>query len=57
LTATYGLTDGNVSGGITTARFLSNMQSAFQCEFGTAIPKDNTKTLTLNWSVTWGRRP
>jgi hypothetical protein len=57
LTATYGLTAGNLSGGITTARFVSNMEAAFQCEFGTAIPKDNTKTLTLNWSVTWGRRP
>jgi hypothetical protein len=54
---TYGLTNGNVSGGARSATFVSNLEAAFQCEFDPVIPKDNTKTLTLNWSVSWGRRP
>jgi hypothetical protein len=52
----YSLTQGNLTGGIKSTKFWWNT-AAFQYEFSTAIPKDGTKTLSLNYSVTWGRRP
>jgi len=51
-----GLADGNVSGGIRSLSVINSI-SCFQYDFGASIPKDNTKTLVLNSSVTWARRP
>lgn len=54
---TYALNDGNISGNpIRCVRTLWSMCS-FQYEYSPTIPKNNTKTLTLDFSVTWARRP
>lgn len=56
-TASWSLTQGNVSGGVTAAQFLAgvNHQSRgqFQIGFGSAIPKTSSYTLALSFSVTW----
>jgi hypothetical protein len=54
--STYGLTDGNVSGGIKSVMAFWKM-ACFQYEFNPVLPKDATKTLTLDYSMTWARRP
>lgn len=54
--ATYGLGDGNIAGGIKST-MIWWYASCFQYEFSPVIPKDGTKTLTLDYSVTWARRP
>lgn len=66
-TATYtqGLTQANVAGGIRSALFSwgrntgssPDWLAAFQYEFSPVIPKDATKTLALNYSLNWARRP
>lgn len=56
-TATYGLVDANLAGGITAVRFRFSSTTDFQCGFSPAIAKDSTKTLTLSMSHTWARRP
>lgn len=56
----FGLTDGNLSGGISAARCGfggSTGLTNFQYGFSPAISKDSTKTLTLSLSHTWARRP
>jgi len=55
--ATYGLSEGNVSGGIKSTRFWWTNLAVFQYEFNNVIPKDGTKTLVLNYSLNWARRP
>ena len=53
---TYGLTQANVSGGprsIVTCWYFAT----FQYEFNPVLPKNNTKTMTLDFSITWARRP
>lgn len=52
---TYGLTSGNIS--IKSAKFWWGSLAAFQYEFDPVIPKTSTKTLVLNYSITWARRP
>jgi hypothetical protein len=52
----YGLNDGNVSGGISAALIQWGSLGRFQYEFDPAIPKDGTKTLVLNFRVSWARR-
>jgi hypothetical protein len=47
---------GNVAGGISAAYFGMTMCS-FQYGFSPAIAKDATKTMVLNVSCSWGRRP
>lgn len=51
----YPLTSGNISGGIKTS-IITWGSAWFQYEFDPVIPKDNTKTLVLNYSVNWARR-
>ena len=56
-TATWGLPDGNLSGGITAAdvQFGSSggSRGAYQVSFSPAIPKDNSHVLTLSFSNSW----
>jgi len=54
--ASMGLAAGNVSGGIRSFRYFGTL-GAFQYDFGASIPKDDTKTLVLNKSFNWARRP
>lgn len=64
-TVTYGPTQGNVAGGIlsTTKSWGASGGGAptwfasFQYEFDAAVPKVDTKTLVLNYTCGWGRRP
>lgn len=56
----FGLTSGNPAGGIKSAVMGWNGNStgcAFQYEFNPVIPKNNTKTLSLDFSMSWARRP
>lgn len=50
------LISGNVSGGIKSVFVGWTGFAAFQYQFDTVIPKDATKTMVLNYSVTWARR-
>jgi len=55
-----GLNSGNVSGGITGLVFNNTsgpMQFSTQATVSPAIPKDNTKSMTLAARVTWSRYP
>lgn len=49
-----GLNQGNLSGGITAARIYTSLGS-FQIGFSPAIPKDSTRVLRINISVSWSR--
>jgi hypothetical protein len=56
--ATWGLNDGNI-GGIRSIR-VDPTTGSYQTQFdavsgGASIPKDDTKTLTVNWRVSWDR--
>jgi hypothetical protein len=48
------LDSGNLSGGIKSIFFPTN-HGAYQVSFTPPLPKDNTKTLTLNAKVSWAR--
>jgi hypothetical protein len=53
-TATWGLTSGNLSGGITALTMVLNgSRGCFQIGLGTAIPKDGSHVLVLNYSTVW----
>lgn len=59
-TLTFGLTTGNLAGGIQTMRYgwicgssASSAVCSWQCSFDPPIPKDNTKVLALTFKVTW----
>jgi hypothetical protein len=60
-TITFGLTAGNVTGGITAmsvqfgSAFGNGNKGWFQYGFGTAIPKDGSHVLTLSVSNSWAR--
>ena len=58
-TVSAGLNDGNLSGGIRSILIRSNPEGAgrYQIQFDPAIPKDNTKVLSLTIQHTWARRP
>jgi hypothetical protein len=59
-TITWGLTVGNtVSNTIRSviANWRTIYGATFQYEFNPVIPKDSTKTLVLNYGITWARRP
>jgi len=53
----FGLGYGNLVGGISAVIVGWGASATFQYGISPAIPKDATKTLALNYSVTWGRRP
>lgn len=53
-----GLNDSNLSGGIRSILILSNSGVCrYQIQFDPAIPKDNTKVLSLTIQHSWARRP
>lgn len=54
-TLTWGIDLGNGSGGIK-AFIYSGLFGTYQCVLDGAIPKDNTKTLSMEWSQSWARR-
>ncbi len=58
-TVFYGLNSANLAGGATAAHFRLGATDGFgvvQMGFGTAIPKNNTRTLSLLARHTWARR-
>jgi len=59
VTCTYGLSAGNISGGINSATFAFGNSSVsrgqFQVGFGTNIPKDSSHVLSLNYALSWTR--
>lgn len=50
----FGLNDLNVPGGIKSL-IVYDTPGAWQHEFDNVIPKDSTKVMSLNFSMTWGR--
>lgn len=54
---TYGLTEGNLAGGIRSMDMWVTGGGKYQYEFTPNIPKDNTKTLAIDMQVSWARRP
>ena len=57
-TVSAGLNDSNLSGGIRSILIFSYAGSGnYQIQFNPAIPKDNTKVLSLTIQHTWARRP
>lgn len=52
----FGLNAANFQTGIRSI-YIRTFGSAFQCQFTPAIPKLNTQVLTLNFRVSWARRP
>ena len=56
---TFSLTAGNIGGVRSAVSRWSAGQGlcAFQYEFDPVLPKDGTKTMVLNYSVDWARRP
>jgi hypothetical protein len=55
ITFSFSLTQGNVSGGALAARFTAGW-GTYQLGFTPAIPKDNTKTLSLVIRHSWARK-
>jgi hypothetical protein len=55
-TLTWGINRGNIAGGIK-AFIYSGLFGTYQCVLDGAVPKDNTKTLSMTWRQTWARRP
>ena len=53
---TYGLNDSNHTGN-TRSVVACWYFATFQYEFNPVLPKNNTKTMTLDFSITWARRP
>lgn len=57
-TVSAGLNDSNLSGGIRSIMIYSNGYTGrYQIQFDPAIPKDNTKVLSLTIQHSWARRP
>lgn len=57
MTFTWNISQGNLAGGITVVvPYVQNGTMPFKIGFTPAIPKDNTKQLSLTFSFTWARR-
>lgn len=60
-TANFGLTNGNVTGGISAVLLQfgtyngAGRRGSFQASFSPAIPKDSSHTMTLVFSTSWAR--
>jgi hypothetical protein len=54
--SSYSLTQGNLAGGARSVAAAWAGIGSFQYEFDPPIPKDATRSMVLNWSVTWARR-
>lgn len=50
----FALANGNFSGGIKSIEFTCNM-GTYQVSFTPPLPKDNTRTLQVGFTATWGR--
>ena len=60
-TANFSISTGNVPGGLVYSAAVrpatSNVCCSLQASFAPPIAKDNTKTLSLTWRISWGREP
>lgn len=56
-TITFGLNQGNFAGGIKSVLITGQYSSQFQIEFSPTIDKTATKVLTLDFEISWARRP
>lgn len=56
-TITFGLNNGNLAGGIKSLLTGGEYSSLFQIEFTPTIDKTASKVLTLDFEVSWARRP
>lgn len=56
-TVSAGLNDSNLSGGIRSIRVSGGLTGRYQIQFDPAIPKNNTKVLSLTIQHSWSRRP
>jgi hypothetical protein len=53
---TYGLNQGNIAGGFrSTLMYYVGNSTCWQIDFGALIPKDNTKTFRIDFSLSWAR--
>lgn len=57
VTMTFGLNDANLAGGIRCVSVPCYGSSTWQIEFIPSIAKVNTNVLTLNFMLSWARRP
>lgn len=56
ITITWNQTAGNLSGGVPIQSAVLGLSGIFyQTQFSPTIAKDNTKTLVINYDVSWGR--
>lgn len=53
---TLSIAQGNAAGGLGAVR-IEGCLYGMQTLFNPVVPKDNTKTLQLTWTITWGRYP
>lgn len=56
-TFSFGTGDGNLAGGISAMQVQISPFGYWQLSFSPAIAKDNTKTLTLTYNISWARYP
>lgn len=56
-TITFGLNSANFAGGVKSVLTGGEYSSNFQIEFSPTINKTSTKVLTLNFEISWSRRP
>lgn len=57
MSASWGLSEGNLDGGIRSIVLMTNGLGRYQFQFDPVIPKTSSNSLALNFKVAWGRRP